>query len=57
MNFFEKENARRVAHVVKFNKAHGREATQDEMNQMFGYTDAQHDELLRAARTNTPANI
>jgi hypothetical protein len=57
MNFFEKENARRVAHVVKFNKAHGREATQDEMNQMFGYTDAQHDELLRAARTNTPANL
>jgi hypothetical protein len=56
-DFIKKENARRVAHVQRFNKAHGREATLEEMNDMFGYTEKQHLELLRAARTNTPANI
>lgn len=55
--FVAKANERRVAHVVRFTKAHDREPTMREMNEMFGYTVEQHLELLRAARTGTPANL
>jgi hypothetical protein len=54
-DFVKKENARRVAHVVRFTKAHGRQPSMDEMNDMFGYTEKQHRELLAAAKEGRPA--
>lgn len=54
----KRDNARRVKHVVNFTTAHnGSEPTLEEMNDMFGYTEEQHVELLRAARDGDEAKL